>query len=170
METPRTALDRRIALVAAIVLALACLLILRPFVSALLWAVVLCYSTWPIYCRALKLCGGRRGLAAFLMTLGLILIVLVPLVILAATMADNVHALTIAVMQWFDSGPPQPPAWLAKIPLLGHRAVDQWHALASDSAKVLVLARRLAEPLSALFVIVGKALVGGLLELTLSVL
>ena len=32
-------------------LALGCLLILRPFISAGLWAAILCFSTWPLFLR-----------------------------------------------------------------------------------------------------------------------
>ena len=44
----------------------------------LLWAVVLCISSWPFYQRLLKLLRGRRTLAALLMALGMILVMLLP--------------------------------------------------------------------------------------------
>ena len=77
----------------AILLALVlggCLLVMRPFASALLWAGVLSFSSWPLYRRLLKILGGRRTLAAGLMTLAMILVMLLPFVIVGATLADNV--------------------------------------------------------------------------------
>ena len=83
----------------------ACLLVLRPFFSAVLWAAVLCFTSWPIYQRLLRLLGNRRTLAALAMSLGMILIVLLPFVIIGATLADNVKALTAAARHWIGPRP-----------------------------------------------------------------
>ena len=42
-----------------------CLVVLWPFSTALLWAAVLSFSTWPLYGRVLKLVGGRRPGCSF---------------------------------------------------------------------------------------------------------
>jgi len=170
MDLSRSRLERNIGGILTLLLVGSCLLVLRPFVSALLWAVVLCFSTWPLYRRLLRWVGQRRTLAAFLMTLGMIAVVLVPCGVIGATLADNVHALTIAVRQWFDTGPPAPPEWLARVPVVGHRAMAYWQTLATDTTKLLLEARRLIEPLSALLLVIGRMLISGLLELTLSIL
>lgn len=73
----QTKLERIISGGVLLALLVGCLLVLRPFVSALLWAAVLCFSTWPFYKRLLSLVRGRRTLAAMLMTLGMILIILI---------------------------------------------------------------------------------------------
>ncbi len=147
-----------------------CLLVLLPFVSALLWAVVLSSSSWPVYRRLLKLLGGRRTLAALLMALAMICIILLPFVIVGATLADNVKELTAATQRWIDAGPPAPPEWLAKVPGVGQRAVDYWQSLAADSSKLLEAAKRFIEPVSGWLLRVGLALGRGLLELALSIL
>src|SRR5216117_278531 len=169
METIRTRLERKIGGIVALLLLVACLLVLRPFVSALLWAVVLCFSSWPLYGRLLRLVRGRRTLAALLMTLAMILVVLLPFVIIGAV-SDDIRDLTLAVQQWTDTGPPPPPSWLGKVPLVGERAVAYWQSLTTDTATLLHEARRLIVPASSLLVRVGKLLVSGLLELALSIL
>jgi predicted PurR-regulated permease PerM len=170
MQTIRTRLERNIGGIVILLLGIGCLLVLRPFVSALLWAVVLCFSTWPLYRRVLKLVRGRRTLAALLMTLAIILVFLLPFVIIGAAVSDNVRDLTVAVQRWIDTGPPAPPDWLGKVPVLGGRAVEYWQSLTTDSAKLLYEAKRLIGPASSLLVLIGKALVSGLLELSLSML
>src|SRR4029077_10087739 len=65
------------------------LLVLLPFTSALLWAVVLSFSTWPLYRRLSDLLGGRRTLAALVMTLAMFCIILLPFVVVGITMEDN---------------------------------------------------------------------------------
>ena len=64
METLTGKIERNLGWVVVLLLLLGCLLVLRPFVSALLWAVVLCVSSWPIYHRLLQGLGQRRTLAA----------------------------------------------------------------------------------------------------------
>jgi predicted PurR-regulated permease PerM len=170
MDRSHTRLERIISGIAALVLVGGCLLVLRPFVSALLWAVVLCFSSWPIYGQVLRLVRGRRTLAALVMTLGMILVVLLPFVVIGAAVSDNVRDLTTAVRSWIDTGPPAPPGWLAKLPLVGSRLVEYWQTLATDSAKLLAEAKKLIAPASALLVIIGKMLISGLVQLALSIL
>ena len=157
----------------AILLALVlggCLLVMRPFASALLWAGVLSFSSWPLYRRLLKVLGGRRTLAAGLMTLAMILVMLLPFVIVGATLADNVQELTTATRRWIDAGPPAPPGWLAKVPVVGQTATAKWQALAGDSTKLLQEAKRFIEPVSSWLLKAGLKLGSGLLELALSIL
>ena len=150
-------------------LAAGCLFVLRPFVSALLWAVVLSFASWPIYRWLLRLLGNRRTLAALAMTLGMVLIVLLPLLIVGMTLADNVKDLTAAVRHWVADGPPAPPAWLAKVPVVGTKAAAYWQNLTADTAKLWTEAQRLIEPVSSWLLRAGFALGGGVIELALSV-
>jgi len=170
MDINRSKLERNISGIAALLLLAGCLLVLRPFASALLWAVVLCFSSWPVYHRVLALVRGRHTLAALLMTLGMILILLLPFVVIGATVADNVHELITAVRHMIDTGPPGPPDWLTKLPIVGPRAADYWTSVATDSSKLLREAKRLIEPARILLLTIGKGLVSGLLELSLSML
>jgi predicted PurR-regulated permease PerM len=170
MATTHTRLERAISGIVLLLLVVACLFVLRPFASALLWAVVLCFSSWPLYGRLRRMLGGRRTLAALVMTLGMILIILLPFVIIGTAVSDDVRDLTVALRAWIDTGPPAPPDWLGKIPFVGSRAVDYWQSLATDSSKLAAEARRLIAPASAFLLMIGKMLVSGLLELTLSIL
>jgi len=62
-------IERWTGTAAVAILAGACLLILRPFISAALWAAILCFTTWPLFTRLTAELGGRRTLAAALATL-----------------------------------------------------------------------------------------------------
>jgi predicted PurR-regulated permease PerM len=152
-----------------ILLAAGCLFVMIPFASASLWAAVLAFSSWPLYCRLLRLVGNRRTLASALMTLALVLIILLPFIIVGVKLADHVGELTVAVRKWIDAGPPAPPDWLHKIPVIGSRAVEQWQILASDSAKLLATVRRFVEPASTWLLAMGVALGGGVVQLALSI-
>ena len=168
MNVPST-LERYLGWIILFLLLGGCLLVLSPFLSSLLWAVVLCFSTWPIYRRVLQFMRNRHTLAALTMSIGMVLVVLLPFVLVGATLADNVKELTTATRRWIESGPPAPPAWLAKIPAVGHSATEYWQSLAEDSSKLWQQAQRIVEPVSGLLLKAGLALGRGVVELALSI-
>jgi predicted PurR-regulated permease PerM len=169
MNQPRSKLEQNLVWIILLVLLAGCLLVLRPFVSALLWAVVLYVSSWPVYRRLLAFLGHRRTLAAFLMTLAMILIILLPFVIVGLTLADNVNQLTTAAKHWIEIGPPAPPDWLARVPVVGQPVVEYWQSLAADTSKLWPEAQRFIEPVSAWLLKGGLVLGGGLIQLALSI-
>ncbi len=119
-----------IALIVAIVLG--CGLVLRPFLSAILWAAILCFATWPLHELFLKWLRGRRNLAAALMTTVLSLVLLLPFVFVGFTLTDSVRA----GLEWLevqkDEGFIPPPIWVERIPLVGQGINDYWQDLADD--------------------------------------
>jgi len=169
MNRLRSQLEQNLGWAVLLALGIGCLVVLRPFASALLWAVVLSFSSWPIYRRLLGWLGNRRTLAALVMTLGMVLIVLLPFVIVGLTLAENVKELTVATRHWVAGGPPGPPAWLAKVPAVGTHAAAYWQEMVADTAKLWTEAQRFIEPVSSWLLKVGLVLGGGLMELALSV-
>jgi predicted PurR-regulated permease PerM len=162
-------LEQSIGWIVLFILLAGCLLVLRPFISALLWAVVLCSSSWPVYRRLLHWLGNRRTLAALVMTLGMILIILLPFLIVGSTLAENVQDLTAATKRMIQDGPPAAPAWLAKVPVVGPEATAYWQSLAVDTTKLWADAQRLLEPVSSWLLRGGLALGGGLIQLAMSI-
>jgi predicted PurR-regulated permease PerM len=169
MRNLTTRLEENLGWIVLALLLLGCAQVLRPFTSALLWAAVLCFSSWPIYRRLLRVLGNRRTLAALAMSAGMILIILLPFVIIGATLADNVKQLTVATRGWIAEGPPAPPAWLAKVPVVGPQAREYWQNLESDSEKLWAEAQKFIEPVSSWLLVAGFALGKGVLELALSI-
>jgi predicted PurR-regulated permease PerM len=170
MTPLRSRLEQNLGWILLALLLGGCLLVMRPFVSTLLWAVVLSFSLWPVYRRLLKLVRGRRALAAALITLAMVLVILMPFGIIGLTLADNVKELTTATQRWLDAGPPAPPAWLAKVPLVGPSITENWQSLAADSTRLVHEAKRFIEPVGSGLLKVGFALGSGVLQLALSIL
>jgi predicted PurR-regulated permease PerM len=162
-------LEQSIGWIVLLVLLAGCLIVLRPFVSALLWAVVLCVSSWPVYRKLLGWLGNRNTLAALVMSLAMILVILLPFLIIGTTLADNVKDLKAAAERMIQEGPPNPPAWLAKVPVVGLQATDYWQSLAADTSRIWTDAQRLIEPASSWLLKSGLALGGGLIQLALSI-
>lgn len=168
--TPKSTVKVQLWVVGATVglLALGCLLILQPFISAALWAGILCFSTWPLFSRLVQMVGGRRGLAAMLATLALAATIAAPFVILGATLASNLDELTTATQKLYESGPPAPPAWVATIPVVGGRLSDYWLTLTESSAARLEELARLLPTVKNVAVEGGKLFGSGILQILLS--
>jgi predicted PurR-regulated permease PerM len=168
MTVFRSTLEKNLGWFILIVLTMGCVLVMRPFVSALIWAGILSFSSWPLYRRLLSMVGERNTLAALIMTAGLALVILLPFTLIGFTLTDQAKELIVAARQWIDAGPPAPPQWLARFPLIGKRLVDTWQSAAVDSAKFLALLRRLVEPATAHVVGLGLAIAAGLIRVALS--
>ncbi len=143
--------------------------VLAPFLAALLFAAILCLSTWPLFARLESRLKGRATLAALLATLLLALTVLVPMSYLAATIADGVAQLIALLRPWFESADHAPPAWLAGLPLIGEPLDAYWRKLAASQAELTNLGRQLFDPARKLLTAAAALIGQGLLELTLVV-
>jgi predicted PurR-regulated permease PerM len=162
--------DRIVAITTVILLTAGCIVVLYPFVSALLWAVILCFVTWPTFLWGVRLLGGRRTLAATLMALLVAALLVAPFVAVGLSLADNVSHLTAMISRGLEHGLPDPPAWVADLPLVGHRLHLAWQALTHDSSRLITALQRLVVPMSTWLLSQGVALGAGVLYLTLSVL
>ena len=112
-------------------IALGCGFVLYPFFSALLWAAILVFATWPAFwwlTRSLRL---PRGMAAASMVLLTALTLVLPLALAAPGGAEDVTALRVSLEAWLTAVPPA-PHWLYAIPLVGAGLTDTWNAWASD--------------------------------------
>lgn len=162
-------LEQHLGTIVLLLLLGGCLLVMRPFVSALLWAVVLCYASWPVYRRLLRLFRNNRTLAGLVMMAGMILVVLMPFIIIGSTLGENVNQLTSATKRWIQEGPPKPPEWLAKVPVVGKEAMDYWQSMSEDPQRLWRDVQPYVERVSSWFLRAGISLGRGLAELALSV-
>jgi len=136
-----------------------CFLVLRPFLAAILLALVACVSTWPLYLWLLRRMRGRQNIAAITMTLALALLVILPLALVAYNLADNVTAFYDWIRQAIEAGPPGPPAWLKEVPIVGKSADAYWHLIATNRQELVTLQNRLLEPTKS-FLLAGGILLG----------
>lgn len=129
-------LERRLAGALLFLLLVGSFVVLRPFLTALLWGVVLAYALWPVQVRMLRWFGGRRTPAALANTLLLALVLVGPFVLLGMNLVDDARALGAAARRTLREGPPPPPAWLEKMPAVGGTAVRYWREFAADVVRL----------------------------------
>ncbi len=126
----------RKALVLALILVLlgGCFVVLRPFIAAILWAVILTFSTWPLHWRLERALGGRTTLSAAIMTLVVMTLFVGPLVLLGLKLSENVLRLFELINTGVEQGLGPLPDWMARIPIAGETMREVWTALATGQA------------------------------------
>ncbi|HEX6137914.1 MAG TPA: AI-2E family transporter [Casimicrobiaceae bacterium] len=169
MPLPPSRIDQALSFAVLSAVIVGCFFVLQPFITALVWAAILCTTTWPLYLRLRARLGDRAGVAALAMVLLLALLILAPFIVVGATIADNA---TLMAQWWRDileSGPPEPPAWVAELPLVGPTVAAYWIGLVHDTAQLLGVLRQYIEPVRKFAVSSGALLVGAMLQLAFSI-
>ncbi|SUA93361.1 AI-2E family transporter YdiK [Pandoraea pulmonicola] len=112
--------------------------VLLPFLPALIWAVTIVASTWPLLIGLERRLWGRRWLATTIMIVGMLIIVVAPLSAAIGTLIGHASDISEQVHSIGQRGLPTAPDWLARIPVIGQRASDEWQALAAAGPGGLV--------------------------------
>ncbi len=139
MQTDRSPDLARAALqlLALAILIAASFWIVRPFLIALTWATMIVIATWPLLLRAQAWLGGRRTLAVAVMTIALLLILVVPLYFGIETIVQGARQIADWSKTQTTLTIPQPPAWVAALPLVGSKLADRWQQLAATAPEEL---------------------------------
>ena len=117
--------------------AIGCVLVLYPFFSALLWAGILVYTTWPVFDWLRLHLRLRRVWAAGLMVTLTAVVLVLPIGVAAPGSSDDVTHLRHVVMDSLRAGLPDAPLWVFDIPLLGPTVGDLWNRWAADISVML---------------------------------
>jgi len=157
------------AQVAAVaILAIGCFVVLRPFLTALLFAAVVCWCTWPVREAICRLVGGRTGIAATALMLLLVVIVVVPFAALVATITDQAPGWIERGREWFAEGLPAIPAWVAQLPYVGETIREHWDSFGTSRDELVAFLGRFGAPLRR-FALAAVAVLGeGIVELALA--
>jgi predicted PurR-regulated permease PerM len=128
-------IERLIRAIVLLILIGGCFFVLRPFISALLWAVILSFSTWPVYQWLVKLLKGRKTLAATVMTVLLTAILVVPILFIGMRFAGEAADLVARLRATFEQGLPPLPAFVEKLPFVGNSLYESWEEWTIDQAQ-----------------------------------
>jgi predicted PurR-regulated permease PerM len=133
-EHPETELESRLAsrllevlIRAALIFALAalCLVVFSPFLTLMIWALILAVSLYPLHQMLAARLGGRQGLAATVLVLLGIVLLAGPTAVLMSSLGDSIHQL-IRDVQTNTLAIPAPPAGVATWPVIGERLHSAW--------------------------------------------
>lgn len=106
-------------------------ILIRPFITIAVWSVVLAVALYPMYERIVRLTGGRRKLAAALLTVLSLLILIGPVAWLVLGLIDSIRGLT----EQLDLSPlvvPAPPDTVKSWPLVGETIYQFWQLASTN--------------------------------------
>jgi predicted PurR-regulated permease PerM len=162
--------ERIVRLVALAVLGLACLQIILPFVGALAWAGIIAITVWPAFVWLTARLGNRPVLASSLCTVALLVVLVLPFAVMTATLGEAVPQLATLAQEATLAIAPEPPPWLANLPIVGPMVRDVWSSAATDMNGLVHKAMPAAEEAGIWALAQGANLVQALLEFLFAIL
>lgn len=137
-DTRRELTRTTLAILCLLLMIAATLWILRPFLAAGVWATMIVVATWPMLKGLEHRFGGRRAPAVATMTLAMLLLLFVPLLLAIDTIVSHAGDVADLARKLVASGLPQPPEWVAGVPLLGNKLNTVWRELADAGSQALL--------------------------------
>jgi len=132
--------------------------ILRPFLVAVIWAMMIVVATWPLMTAVQARLRGKRGWAVAVMTVILSLVLILPFIALVGTLVSHAGQIAEWAKSMGDFTPPPPPGWLTSLPLVGEAIARRWNEMTTQDIGELT---RKAAPYAAVLVKWFAARVGG---------
>lgn len=117
---------------ALIVLAVGCIVVMKPFFSALMWAIILAYTLYPLQRRFTLWFRGSRTIAACFVSLTIGILIAGPIVLIGLSLAEDGRQLGKATRTWFMQAPEKAPPWIEALPIVGEDVTEVWAAMAAD--------------------------------------
>ncbi|NLY12513.1 MAG: AI-2E family transporter [Gammaproteobacteria bacterium] len=162
--------DRLLAQILLLALLGASLWVLAPFVTALFWAAVLAFASWPLMQFLTRILKGNASLAAGVLTAGWVLIVAGPLVWLGFNIADNIRVATELIKNLRVTGLPDAPDWLVSVPMVGDRLLEWWQTIDQQGSALFATAKPYMGQMGNWLLGRSASIAAGILELALSLL
>ncbi|MFM2170506.1 MAG: hypothetical protein RI957_735 [Verrucomicrobiota bacterium] len=119
-------LEQMLGMAALLLLLIGGFYILQPFMTAIMWSVILGFSLWPTQRLLSRWFGGRRTLAAIVVAITVSLLLVGPIVLLGVGLAEDASSLGKATKKWVESASEKPPEWTTKLPLVGDEVEGYW--------------------------------------------
>ena len=158
----------RIAAIALLVIG--CFLVLQPFMGAILFAGILCFSTWPVFLTLRDRLGGRSWLAALVIVAILILALVFPVALVAQSIVVHSAEVVELFRGFLDQKTSYSlPAFIRDIPVLGPWLDTYVRTLTQSSAELIEFAKRFTEPAKSFLVGLGSAAGQGLIQLLVAI-
>lgn len=166
--------DAMIGLGIAAALIILCFQVFAPFMGIMLWALIIAVMLFPAHQKLASRMGGRQGRSSTVIVITGLLIIGVPLIMLAGSLAnqlaDNYQAFQNDSIQIS-----QPAPSVEEWPLIGERVFDVWSQAATDlpdfvkenKASLESLVKRAivvsASTMSSVFMFLGAIIIAGIM-------
>jgi predicted PurR-regulated permease PerM len=118
------------------VLAALCYVVFAPFLTLMVWALILAVTLYPLHRALARKIRGKQGLAATLLVIAGVLLIIVPSAVLMNSFGNTVKHLVDAV-QDNTLEIPAPRVGLRDWPVVGQKIYDAWSNLHTDLRAVV---------------------------------
>lgn len=125
-----------IPLVLILLLMIWCFNIVAPFITPIVWGIVIAIGCYPIFLWLIKKTNLGNGLGATLFTLLMLVSLITPTVILTGVMFEDAQMLT-KNLQNESFSIPAPPDAVGDLPLIGEKLEAFWTRASEDPASTL---------------------------------
>jgi predicted PurR-regulated permease PerM len=133
-----------------------CMMIIYPFVSIILWSLILGMALFPLHQTMAKWMGGRPKLASFIIVLAILAIFIVPMGLMIGSMVDEVKS----IKALYDSGNliiPEPSVKIKEWPIIGEQLFNFWKNASVNLGQTLI---KYKEQIAEIGGRLGKGLLG----------
>lgn len=141
--------------------------VLEPFAMAIAFGGFIAIGTWPAR-QALVRRGLRPVLAAAALLVLLLLVVFVPLLLMAPGLVEDIQRVAGQARTALEHLPPEAPAWLADLPLVGEPATRLWARLHGMQGDIRALVAPYGGQIARLLVEVGQTAAASILQVLLA--
>ena len=150
-------------------LVLGCVLVLQPFIGAILFAAVLVMSTWPAFTWLRDRWNGKSTLAALALVLGILIILTVPVALAAQSLVVHSGPVVEAIRGFLERRETvELPSFIVNIPMIGAWLSDYWQLLLASREELVALAKRLADPAKNMLIAMGAGIGAGLVQIVIA--
>jgi predicted PurR-regulated permease PerM len=112
-------------------LAVLCYAVFAPFLTLMVWALILAVTLYPLHQSLAHRIGGRQGLAATILVISGVLIIIIPTALLMNSFGTSVHDFVSAV-QNNTLEIPAPPERVKAWPIIGEKLYGFWSQANTD--------------------------------------
>ena len=166
----KTFLIRLLATLALGALLIGCFLVLKPFLSALLWAAILAFTTWPAYRALTERLRLGPSWAAGLMVAAMLLLIGLPLAFAVPTSREDIEGLRQAFQGFLTDTVPAIGSLLGRLPVVGPYLAERLDALDLGVGGLLNMVRPYAGSVAQTALSVVLSIVSGVAELIIAML
>ena len=159
-------IERSIVALLFIGLFIGVLAVVKPFMTAILFGAALATAAWPMR-QALVRRGLGRGLTATLLLLLSLVLIVLPLLVIAPHLADQLGQGMDRVQAYFAATPEQ-PTWITGLPLIGRRLGAIWDRVVEAQGNLRALAEPYTAYLEQVMIGVARALADSMVQVILS--
>jgi predicted PurR-regulated permease PerM len=145
------------------------LLLVRPFITIMVWSTILAVALYPTFNRTAAFVGGRRRFAAALVTMTCLLVVVAPAAWIVLGVLDGIQSLS-TLLQSRNLTVPAPPETVKTWPLVGGALYQFWDLAFTNLREALAKVMPYLKPVGGKLLGLAGTAGTGLLEFVVSVI